>query len=67
MRFPAVTWSADRQHGLPLTWFPRVALGLVDRRTVVRKHKVLTDNLVGETKERVDHGGTKNPHSVEVL
>jgi hypothetical protein len=44
-----------------------VAGGLVDRRTVVRKHKVLTDNLVGEMKERVDHGGTKNPHPVEVL
>lgn len=58
-RFPAFARSTDRQHGLPLTWFPREPVGLVDRRTVVRKHKVLTDNLVGEWKKEWIMAGQK--------
>lgn len=34
-------------------------VGLVDRRTVVRKHKVLTDNLVGEWKKEWIMAGQK--------
>ena len=34
-------------------------VGLVDRRTVVRKHKVLTDNLVGDGKKEWIMAGQK--------